>query len=76
MIFTKRRPIGEGARENAASDGGPRDKTDAGIAAVGNHLAFFFAVEQVVEVLHADELGPAMRSGDVLESLELPGVHL
>jgi hypothetical protein len=46
--------------ELAAAERTPGDDTDAVELAVGVHLAFLFAVEEVVLVLHADELGPAV----------------
>jgi len=36
----------------------------------------FFTVDEVVEVLRADEFVPVVLVGDVLEGLELPGCHL
>lgn len=45
------------------------------MVAVGDHLVFLLAVDQVVVVLHADELVPAVAVGDVLQLLELPGGH-
>ena len=53
-----------------------RDAADAGVAAVREHFALFFAVEEVVVVLHADELVPVVLGGDVLEGLEFPRGHL
>jgi hypothetical protein len=43
---------------------------------VGGEKFTFFAVYQVVVVLHAGEFVPAVLVGDVLEGLELPGCHL
>ena len=40
------------------------------------HFALFFAVDEVVVVLHGDEFVPAIAVGDVLEGLEFPGGHL
>jgi hypothetical protein len=39
-------------------------------------LHTFLAVDEIVVVLHADELVPTVLLGDVLESLELPCSHL
>lgn len=41
-----------------------------------HHFALFFAVDEVVVVLHGDEFVPAVAVGDVLQGLELPGGHL
>ncbi len=49
-----------GSCQDAASDGRPGDASDAGGAAVGDHFPFFFSVEEVVVVLHGDELVPAL----------------
>ena len=40
------------------------------------HFALFFAVDEVVVVLHGDEFVPAVAVGDVLQGLEFPGGHL
>ena len=40
------------------------------------HFALFFAVDEVVVVLHGDEFVPSVAVGDVLQGLELPGGHL
>lgn len=37
-----------------------RNETDAGFSAIFVHLPFFFSVQQVVVVLHADELCPSV----------------
>lgn len=47
--------------QDAAADGRPGDAAHAGSAAVGEHLALFFAVDEVVVVLHGDELMPGAR---------------
>jgi hypothetical protein len=36
----------------------------------------FFTVYQIIVILHAYELVPAVLFGNVLEGLELPGRHL
>lgn len=59
-----------GAGEDASGHGGPGDEADAGVDAVRDHFAFFFAGDQVVVVLHADEAVPAVAFGDVLEGDE------
>ena len=43
--------------------------------AEAHHLALFFAVEEVVVVLHGDEAGPAVEVGEIEGLGELPGVH-
>ena len=53
----------------------PRDQPDPRSVAEGVHLALLFAVEQVVVVLHTDELCPAVLLSGVLEQRELPGPH-
>lgn len=53
----------------------PGDQTYACRVAEGVHLALFFAVEQVVVVLHADEFRPVVFLGCVLQERELPGPH-
>jgi hypothetical protein len=65
----------ERPRQVPAAQRRPRDQTDARGVAEGVHLALLLAVEQVVVVLHADELGPAVLVGGVLEQGELPGPH-
>jgi len=40
-----------------------------------HHLALLLAIEQVVVVLHADELRPTVEFGGVLRLAELPGPH-
>ena len=42
----------------------------------GKSTDTFFAIKQVVVILHRDELMPAILLGDVLQSLELPCRHL
>ena len=64
-----------GAGEAAAGEGAPGDDADAFGFAEAHHLALFFAVEEVVVVLHGDEAGPAVEVGDVEGLGKLPGVH-
>ena len=42
---------------------------------VWDHLSLFLAVDQVVVVLHGDELVPAVLLGNVLKCLEFPSGH-
>ena len=53
-----------------------RDESNANVVAVRVHLALLLAIDQIVVVLHADELMPAAVFGDILQRLEFPGVHL
>ena len=39
------------------------------------HFALFFALNQVVLILHADEARPAVQIGGIQRLGELPGVH-
>jgi hypothetical protein len=39
------------------------------------HFPLFLAVDEVVVVLHRDELVPAVLLGNILQRLELPGSH-
>ena len=48
---------------------------DSLVDAVRNHLALFFAVQQVVLALHVHELGPAVETCHMIHLLELPGEH-
>ena len=41
----------------------------------GNHLALFFAIKQVVMILHGNETGPAVKVGQIEGFGELPRVH-
>ena len=45
------------------------------MVAVGDHLVFFLAVEEVVIVLHRDELVEVVFGCKVLEFLEFPRGH-
>ena len=63
------------AGEEAAGQRAPGDDAHALRPALRDHLALFFAVDQVVVVLHRNELRPAVRFGHVLGLRELPGVH-
>ena len=53
----------------------PRHERHAGTRAVGVHLPLFLAVDEVVVVLHRDELRPAVRCRRHLQFRELPGEH-
>ena len=64
-----------GAGQAAAGQRAPGDDADAFGQAEAHHLALFFAVEQVVVVLHGDEARPAVQVGEVERLGELPGVH-
>lgn len=41
----------------------------------GQHLPFFFAIQQVVMILHGNEASPAVKGGEVESLRELPGIH-
>jgi hypothetical protein len=79
------RPVGLGAGgrlrvvpaagEPAASQWAPDDRPDAVVEAQRDHLAFLFAGEQVVVVLHGHEPGPVMALLQVQRLGELPRVH-
>ena len=62
-------------RQVSAAQRGPGDQAHAGVVAEAVHLALLFAVQEVVLVLHADELGPAVLLGDELEPGELGRPH-
>ena len=64
-----------GAGEFAAGEWAPGDDADAFGFAEAHHLALFFAVEEVVVVLHRDEARPVVEVCDVEGLGELPGVH-
>src|SRR5918995_5847926 len=63
------------AGEHAACKRAPRDHTHALVHTQGNHLAFLFAVDEVVVVLHRHKLRPAVALRDVLRLGELPSEH-
>ena len=64
-------PLGEDAvRERAERGAG-----DALVEQHRVHLLLLLAVDEVVHVLHGDELGPAAALGDHVHLQELPGVH-
>jgi hypothetical protein len=46
------------------------------VFAVWNHLSLFLSVEQVVVILHRNELVPTMLACNILQCLELPSRHL
>ena len=64
-----------GAGEAAAGQRAPGNDADAFGLAEAHHLALFFAIEQVVVVLHGDEARPAVQVGEIERLGELPGVH-
>lgn len=74
-LLAQRVSAGIRAGQGAAGHGRPGDQADARVVAVGDHLVLLLAVDQVVVVLHGDELVPAVALGDVLELLELPRRH-
>jgi hypothetical protein len=61
-----RRPFGDRAVRNAAP---------ALVRQEAEHLALLFALQQVVLVLHGNELRPAVQLGSVLHLRKLPGPH-
>ena len=63
------------AGQAAAGQRGPGDRAYAFGGAEREHLAFFFAVEEIVVILHGNELGPASGALDTNGFHELPGVH-
>jgi hypothetical protein len=63
------------AGQEAAGQRAPRHDANPFLTAVGDHLALFLAIHQVVLVLHGDEAGPAMPLGGELHLGELEGVH-
>lgn len=71
----RRSKVSRRAREVPAAQRRPWDKTDARVVAEAVHLALLLAVEQVVVILHADELCPAVALGDELHARELRGPH-
>lgn len=60
-LFAFSRAVAPRAGQDAAGDGRPGDAADAGGAAVGEHLALLFAVDEVVVVLHRDEFMPGAK---------------
>jgi len=75
-LTPSRRPKSlERPRQMPTTQRRPRDQPDARRVAEGVHLALLLAVQQVVVVLHADELGPVVLLRGVLEEGELPGPH-
>jgi acyl-CoA thioesterase len=63
------------AGEEAAGERRPGDDADAGLQAQRQHLALFFAVQQVVLRLHGDEALAAGALGGVLHGKEAPRGH-
>lgn len=43
--------------------------------ACGVHFTFFFAVDEIIVILHTDKLCPSIFLSDVLETQELVGIH-
>ena len=70
-----RRLDADGFRQQPGGQGTPGDQADAGLGAELVHLALLLAVAEVVAVLHADELGPAVFLGEELQARELVGPH-
>ncbi len=64
-----------GAGEAASGERTPWDYADAFGLAELHHFSFFFAVEEVVVILHGDEARPAVLVGEIESFAELPGVH-
>lgn len=65
----------EAAGEQATTEGTPGDDAEALVNTEGDHLTLFFAVGEVVMILHGDEFRAAGFVGGVLEFGQLPGVH-
>ena len=65
-VAVARAPSGERA---------PRNHADSRIGAERQHLSLLFPVEQVIEILHADERGPAALARQRQSLRELPGIH-
>ena len=63
------------ARQLAACKRAPRDDADTLVQALGKHLAFFLAVQQIILRLHRDEARPAVAFGGMLHFGEAPGFH-
>ena len=63
------------ARQKSARERTEGGDCDALVAAVGEHLPFFLAVEHVVLTLHINERHPAVHRGDMVHLRELPRIH-
>ena len=63
------------ARQNSTRQRRPRRERDSALHAVRVHLALFFAIHEVVVVLHRYELRPAVHPGGQLQFGELPREH-
>ena len=63
------------AGEIPPSEGAPRDYAHVLLLAVGEHLAFLLAIEEVVVVLHRLETSEVFALAGVLGAGELVGVH-
>lgn len=64
-LFTLGGSIAPRSGEDAAGDWRPWNAAYTRGAAVGDHLPLFFAVDEVVIVLHGDELVPGQMSGAI-----------
>src|SRR6266699_882017 len=64
-----------GAGKTAPGEGAPRDRSDTLVGEQAEHLALLLALHEAVLVLHRDEPGPAVQTGQVLHLGELPGPH-
>lgn len=62
-------------RQMSATQWGPGNQSHARRVTEGVHLPLLLAVQQVVVVLHADELGPSVLLSAVLHQRELPRPH-
>ena len=74
-MLALRGSLGPWTCKNAPSNGRPRHESHTRIMAVGDHLAFFLTIQEVVKVLHRNKLVPSVLLGQILELLELPGCH-
>ena len=63
------------ASQVAPAQGSPRNQANTSVVAESVHLTLLLAVEQVVVILHADELGPAVLLGAELHAGKLRGPH-
>lgn len=65
----------QGAGQLAAKVGRKRQQAHVRVVAITIRLMLFLSVAQVVEVLHADELRPAVVLGDGLHARKIRGPH-
>ena len=63
------------AGQKPSGQGTPRNDADAAVDAQRNHLALFLAIDEVVVILHGDELRPAAPLRRIEQAFELPGEH-